>query len=270
MAFRLHLDRPRNDAIASARISPQAIGLRRAGGGRAHRAFTGRARRAFTLVELLVVVAIIGILVGLLLPAVQAARENARSTHCKNSLRQIGLAMLRYCDDHGGYFPATAHSVDEQYSWINTLAPYHEDVDSLRICPKDPWAEERLTIRSTSYAINGYIAIDDRPDSVRNFNHIKASSRTMTVFEGADSRFVEFYNEHTHSYSWFTKANIASKQVWKSVSGELQTDRHHLAANYLFGDGHVETIPAQTIQGWCDASYNFARPDPENPPPTNP
>jgi prepilin-type N-terminal cleavage/methylation domain-containing protein/prepilin-type processing-associated H-X9-DG protein len=68
------------------------------------RSFKSAARRGFTLVELLVVVAIIGVLVSLLLPAVQAARESARLSHCKNNLRQIGLALTAY-ESRCGAFP---------------------------------------------------------------------------------------------------------------------------------------------------------------------
>jgi prepilin-type N-terminal cleavage/methylation domain-containing protein len=98
-----------------------------------------KGRRGFTLVELLVVIAIIGILVALLLPAVQAAREAARRMQCSNNAKQIGLAMHNYHDVHrkfpkiiwgypdipanenGGVLPLPYH-----HTWITALLPYME------------------------------------------------------------------------------------------------------------------------------------------------
>jgi len=75
-------------------------------------------RRAFTLVELLVVIAIIGILVGMLLPAVQSVREAARLTSCKNNIRQLSLACQNYQSANEKYPPGwRANTSPSEYGW---------------------------------------------------------------------------------------------------------------------------------------------------------
>jgi prepilin-type N-terminal cleavage/methylation domain-containing protein len=95
----------KNEAIpmnsSNANGKPQGIGRRLS---------IASARVGFTLVELLVVIAIIGVLVALLLPAVQAAREAARRSQCTNNIKQLALACIAYHDAHGEFPPALTYT----------------------------------------------------------------------------------------------------------------------------------------------------------------
>lgn len=93
-------------------------------------------RHGFTLVELLVVIAIIGILVALLLPAIQAAREAARRSQCLNNLKQLSLASLNHLDVHGSLpLSPSANNIGPQHdvknvqrrSWVISLLPQIEE-----------------------------------------------------------------------------------------------------------------------------------------------
>ncbi len=86
-----------------------------------------RRPRGFTLVELLVVIAIIGILVALLLPAVQAAREAARRISCQNNIKQIGLSLHNYNDVHKKLPPA--RTIQPSHTWAPFLFPFIEQTN---------------------------------------------------------------------------------------------------------------------------------------------
>ena len=227
----------------------------------------------FTLVELLVVIAVIAILASLLLPALASAKSKARQSKCQSNLRQVGLALALYADDASGWFPTTTHGTsDTNRSWIFTLRPYLGNVDAVRVSPADPKGQARLTNNASSYILNEYVAVDQLDpfgaliETFRNMDRWKAPSATHTVFTCSDDLSPSVYADHTHSRNWVK----GGQGNWPGVTSDISPDRHRAggpaadhtrgSANYLFGDGHVGVIKAPIFKQRIERGENPARP----------
>jgi prepilin-type N-terminal cleavage/methylation domain-containing protein len=121
------------------------------GGAGARRALVG-----FTLVELLVVIAVIALLAAMLLPALAGAKERGRQTSCINSVRQQTLAVLMYADDHDGVLPPTAYNDADgnEVDWPALLDPYVNYLAKIHLCPTDRKS------RINSYGLNELAFVD--------------------------------------------------------------------------------------------------------------
>lgn len=193
-----------------------------------------RDRRGFTLIEVLVVIAIIGILVAILLPAVQAAREAARRLSCTNNLKQIGLAIHGYTTNHD-MFPCGLNSYSphaamlpylEQENRYNSInfefghggpADFNENqtarggILSVYLCPSDPRYEVELS--PTNYADNQGIGLYGKTNGPFSQPMNRIPYRPAEVTDGASStaafsEWVIWFDDGHHSRSRWSAFSV--------------------------------------------------------------
>ncbi len=217
-----------------------------------------------TLVEVLVVIAIALVLSTLIGVSVQSAKKKAHQVACLNHMRQIGVALQLYADDHQGEYPQTSHTAEQGKSWIYALEEYIDEFDEVRICPADPKADERRKAGGTSYILNSFVFVPPmdafgEPDgpAYNRPARLSSASTTITTFCCSDAVGVHAGDDHTHSDAWTS---------WNSVCRDIAPNRHLTdknnplkgSSNYLFADGHVESWLAADVKKRIDAGENIA------------
>ncbi|MCA9101276.1 MAG: DUF1559 domain-containing protein [Planctomycetales bacterium] len=210
--------------------------------------------RAFTLLELLVVMAIIGLAIALLLPATRQAREPARRSQCSNNLRQIGLALLNYHDTHGALPPAYTEGADGNrlHSWRTLLLPYMEHPELYgRIDLDVPWDDPSHTEFQTLHIPNYTCPSTMHDDGQTTYLGVvgpefaftgATSHKTSDVSDGPQHTIVVIDAFAGDAAPWMAPRDADEPLVL--AAGDDSRTNHPGVILALFLDGHTEILLA--------------------------
>ena len=184
-----------------------------------------RCRRAFTLIEVLVVIAIIAVLIGLILPAVQAARESANRVRCAHNMKQLCLAVHAYANDNDGNFPDLCHYDSTRYDTLFfVILPYIEQSNLYQ------------TVKNVNYPYTMWTQVPGSPTAPQTYLEVHGKIDT---------------------YLCPTGSSYLMTPYWTTNFGE--TDYSTYAANYLLLGARNPGLQ-QNYGGYytCGSNYRLA------------
>jgi prepilin-type N-terminal cleavage/methylation domain-containing protein/prepilin-type processing-associated H-X9-DG protein len=221
-----------------------------------------RTRKGCTLVELLVVIAVVAILSSILMPVFGRARAAARSTACVSNLHQIGQAFMLYVQDWEGNLPAAmpyTAVAPEGRAWMTALQPYVKDA-RIWVCPENTepvpsYAYNTLLgfprLMGTAYGYSG-LALDaitaptntflayDTPNQWAHANNLNGAMGSYTIYV-MPGQLAERHPD------W--EAEYRERAQW-------QRPRHNDGNNVVFADGHVRWIRLAVQRPWSVSQFN--------------
>lgn len=221
-----------------------------------------RTRKGFTLVELLVVIAVVAILSSVLMPVFSRARAAARSSVCVTNLRQIGQAFAMYTQDWDGLLPSAmpyAPVAPVGRAWMTALQPYLSDAQ-VYVCPEN-------TLSVPSYAYNTLLGFPRLLGTAYGYSGmaidaVTVPTNTFLIYDTPNNRAdVNNLNGATGSYMAYVIPGQLSERhpEWETAYRERlqwQRPRHSDGNNVVFVDGHVRWIRLAQLRPWAASQFN--------------
>lgn len=243
--------------------------------------------KGFTLIEILVVIAIIAILAAILFPVFSRARENARRASCQSNLKQLGLGVMMYVQDYDGRFPlyrylddpgATCSGAGCTYEyWCQTIDPYIRN-KQVWVCPSESYTSATNTplksnMNSTGliytgdgawtgneyvdYTLNGYLIYSNGASQGAAESQIASSASVFMMWDSSPNESVSTWSSrYDNALNGPQPAGYDDLREYVGTAPEHSIDRHLGGDNYLFIDGHVKWLPRAEVLGSHGTTYN--------------